>query len=224
MRHRSGDSVLATDGMGTEYSVELCDVSPDSVTGRVVTSAVCPREPRHRIVVAQALLKHDKLAQSCEQLAELGVAELLPFGASRSQARTRDAKQERLQNVALSGMKSSTGSLLMKVSQEVELAGLAGRFGEFDRVLLAYEEERQAGLAGLLSKGIESVLLIIGPEGGFAPPEVETLRQAGAVVFSLGPRRLRSETAAVVATAALMQLLGDLEQQGVRQTSQERRC
>jgi len=66
------------------------------------------------------------------------------------------------------------------------------------------------GLDKALKRDVRSVLIVVGPEGGFEPAEIEALKGVGAVPFSLGPRRLRAETAAVTVAAMTLGFLGDL--------------
>jgi 16S rRNA (uracil1498-N3)-methyltransferase len=209
LRHRIGDRVYVTDGRGSEYETELVLVKADRVVGRVKGRQERPREPRHRVTLAQAVLKGDKLTQVCEQAAELGVGEFIPMQTARTIGRLSSTKLERLRAVALSGMKSSTGTVTLEI-HPMNLEALVAGLGRFDQALLAYEEERRVGLDEVLRPDVESLLVLIGPEGGFEPHEIQALRQAGAVSFSMGPRRLRAETAGIVALAMVMQLLGDL--------------
>lgn len=210
MRHRRGDRIAVTDGAGCEYGLELESVGVDRVIGRVVETGVMQREPGHRLVLAQAVLKGDKLEQVCEQATELGIRALIPLRTERTIGRLAERKHERLHSAALAGMKSSTRTVLPEIEAEHDLAALARRAGEFDQVLVAYEDERGVGLADVIHRDARSVLVVVGPEGGFAAEEVETLKRSGAMSFSLGPRRLRAETAAVATVAAVLQMLGDL--------------
>jgi 16S rRNA (uracil1498-N3)-methyltransferase len=202
--------VSAADGQGTEYELELTEVRPDAVTGEIVARRRRPREPRHRVALAQAMLKGDKLAQVCEQAAELGVSEFIPVKTSRTIGRLSPSRVQRLRGVALSGMKSSTGSALVDVRAVSELDELATVVPSYDQALVAYEDDDQVSLDQVLRPDAGSVLLVIGPEGGFEAAEIAGLRQAGVTSFSMGPRRLRAETAGITAVVMAMQLLGDL--------------
>jgi 16S rRNA (uracil1498-N3)-methyltransferase len=210
LRHRPGDRVRVTDGRGTEYQLELAEVRHEKVTGLVRARAANLREPRHRLTLALAALKGEKLVQACEQAAELGISEFLPFRSERTIARLSPARVERLRHVAVSALKSSTRTVLPAIGEPVDLSALIRRVPEFDQSLVAYEEETGVGLERVLNRSAKSVLAIVGPEGGFAPEEIDRLRAAGVVSFSLGPRRLRAETAAVSVVAGVLQLLGDL--------------
>lgn len=210
MRHKPGDVVRVVDGAGRESELELAEVKSDRVSGTVLSSHASGREPAHRVAVAQAVLKGDKLAQVCEQAVEVGVSEVIPFESRFTVAKLGPAKLERLNAVALAAMKSSTRSVLPQVRPAAGLKGLTARVPEFDQALVAYEDETGPGLAEALDRKAGSVLLVVGPEGGFEPDEIAALKQAGVVSFTLGPRRLRAGTAAVAAATLALGLLGDL--------------
>lgn len=210
MRHEVGNVIGVVDGIGGEHQVELTAVKADRVAGRVLANTRRAREPKHRVAIAQAVLKGDHLAQVCVQATELGVSRIIPFLSARTVGRVSPAKLERLRGVSLSALKSSTRTVLPTIDPPVRLDELGKLAGEFDQVLVAYEDETDAGLATALKRDVGSVLIVVGPEGGFEPAEIDALKAAGAVSFTLGPRRLRAETAAVAVVTMTLGLLGDL--------------
>ena len=210
MRHEVGNVIGVVDGAGGEHEVELTAVRADRVVGRVLSATRGAREPRHRVSIAQALLKGDHLAQVCAQATELGVSRIIPFESARTVGRLSQSKLERLRAISLAAMKSSTRTVLPPIDAPVEFDRLLELDGEFDQVLAAYEDETGPGLDSVLKRDARSVLIVVGPEGGFEPTEIEALNAAGATSFSLGPRRLRAETAAVTVAAIALGFLGDL--------------
>jgi 16S rRNA (uracil1498-N3)-methyltransferase len=210
MRHQRGDKVTVVDGLGTEYDVELEAVGPSEVVGRVIAAATGRREPRHSVALALAVLKGDKLTLACEQAVELGISRFVPLTTERTIGRLSAARFERLRGVALAAMKSCTRTVLPVIEPVQDLARLAEWSADFGQALVAYEDERETGLDDVLDRRGTSILLVVGPEGGFTPAEVRVLESAGMKSFSLGPRRLRAETAAAAVVASAMQLLGDL--------------
>jgi 16S rRNA (uracil1498-N3)-methyltransferase len=210
MRHEVGNVIGVVDGVGGEHEVELTAVRADRVVGRVLSNTKGAREPKHRVAIAQAVLKGDHLTRVCSQATELGVSRIIPFESARTVGRLSPAKLERLHAVSLAAMKSSTRTMLPEIDAPVEFSRLLKLDGEFDQVLVAYEDETGAGLGKALKRDAGSVLVVVGPEGGFEPAEIEALKNVGAAPFSLGPRRLRAETAAVTVAAITLGLLGDL--------------
>jgi 16S rRNA (uracil1498-N3)-methyltransferase len=215
MRHNVGNKVGVVDGAGAEHEVELCEVTTSKVAGRVLATKRGQREPKHRVAIAQALLKGDHLTQVCAQATELGVSRIMPILTARTVGRLGAAKLERLRAVSLAALKSSTRTVLPTIEPAVEFGRLLATAGEFDQVLVAYEEETGPGLEAVLKRDVGSVLVVVGPEGGFEPAEIGALKAAGAVSFSLGPRRLRAETAAVAVVATTLGLLGDLGEDAI---------
>lgn len=210
MRHEVGNVIGVVDGAGAEYEVELTAVRADRVIGRVLSDTRGAREPKHQVSIAQAVLKGDHLAQVCAQTTELGVSRIIPFESTRTVGRLSQSKLERLRAVSMAAMKSSTRSMLPTIDAPVEFDRILELDSEFDQVLVAYEDETGPGLDSVLKRDARSVLIVVGPEGGFEPTEIEALKTAGATSFSLGPRRLRAETAAVTVAAITLGFLGDL--------------
>jgi 16S rRNA (uracil1498-N3)-methyltransferase len=210
MRHEVGNVIGVVDGAGAEHEVELTAVRADRVVGRVLSDTRGAREPKHKVAIAQAVLKGDHLTQICAQATELGVSRIIPFESARTVGRLSQSKLERLRAVSLAAMKSSTRTMLPTIDAPVEFDRFLKLDGEFDQVLVAYEDETGPGLGSVLRRDVLSVLIVVGPEGGFEPGEILALKAAGATSFSLGPRRLRAETAAVTVAAITLGLLGDL--------------
>jgi len=210
MRHDVGNVISVVDGSGGEHQVELTAVRAERVAGRVLSDTRGAREPKHRVAIAQAVLKGDHLAQVFGQATELGVSRIIPFQSARTVGRLSPARLDRYRAVSLAALKSSTRTVLPAMDAPVEFSRLLKLDGEFDQVLVAYEDETGAGLDRVLKRDVRSVLVVVGPEGGFEPAEIEALKGVGAMPFSLGPRRLRAETAAVTVAAMTLGLLGDL--------------
>jgi len=210
MRHEVGNVIGVVDGAGGEHDVELTAVTANRVAGRVLSYTRNAREPEHRVAIAQAVLKGDHLAQVCGQATELGVSRIIPFVSARTVGRLSPTRLERIRAVSLAALKSSTRTMLPIIDAPVEFTRLLKLDGEFDQVLVAYEDETGNGLGAVLKRDARSVLIVVGPEGGFEPSEIEALKSAGAASFSLGPRRLRAETAAVTVAVMTLGLLGDL--------------
>lgn len=206
LRHQTGDRVFATDGRGSEYEVELTEVTPAVVRAVVRSVRQRPREPRCRLTLAPAVLKGDGLASVVDGAVQLGVERIVPVRTVRTVGRLSATKLARLRSVAIGAVKSSAGSWLPVIEQPASLSEVAASAGLFDCVLVAYERETSRTLADALQADATEVLLFIGPEGGFDEREIRELAAAGARCFTLGPRRLRAETAGVVAASAVLQV------------------
>jgi 16S rRNA (uracil1498-N3)-methyltransferase len=209
-RHRNGDRVRATDGRGIEYLVEVSDVGDDAVSGRVLSAVPGRGEPGVRVTLAQGILKGDHLALVVEAVTQLGVASIVPFRSARTVGGFRPGRAERLRKVALGAMKCSRRSVLPEIHDALEFDALAARCGEYDAALVAWEGETTQALDRKLVGDPVSVMVVVGPEGGFEESEIETLRHAGARSCSLGSRPLRAELAGTVAVTELLCVLGEM--------------
>lgn len=165
--------------------------------------------------IYQALPEKERLELVLQKLTELGAVRLVPMTTRRSSTLAeRDSKQKkshRWPEVVLRAARQCRRAMLpelMAVASWEEALDLAS--GAELRLLL-YEGEGTWGLDEALSgQRPGRVALLVGPEGGFAPEEVERARQQGVLPVSLGPRILRTETAAIAAATVLQYALGDL--------------
>jgi 16S rRNA (uracil1498-N3)-methyltransferase len=195
-RLHAGDEVTLFDGRGKSCRGEIVKVDGARVAVRLGPTDIDSVD--RTVVIAAALPKGKRLAWMIQKLAELGVAEFLPVAFKRSVVRWSAGRAARLEKVATEAAKQSDRSDLMTLGAEVTVAELAGFAGPtFIAVPGTNQTLAEAAGDGAFAR------VVIGPEGGFAPGEVEAL---GATPVSLGRTVLRVETAAVAAAAILGQL------------------
>jgi 16S rRNA (uracil1498-N3)-methyltransferase len=203
-----GEEVWLLDGAGTLARAELVEVGRQAVRARVL-QRLRPEPPRPRLVLCLGLLKGPAMDLAVTKLTELAVDELRPFTSSRSVPRLKDAaaRLSRWQRLAGQALKQCGAARPPQISAPEPLEELLPRAREDTMRLLLYEGASRPTLAQALASGPEvgEVWLVVGPEGGFAPQEVEAARRLGFRVVGLGPTVLRAETAAVVA-AGLVRL------------------
>jgi 16S rRNA (uracil1498-N3)-methyltransferase len=195
-RLRAGDEVTLFDGRGRSCRGEIVAVDSERVAVRVGPTDIDSTD--RTVVIAAALPKGKRLAWMIQKLAELGVTEFLPVAFKRSVVRWSASRAGRLEKVAIEAAKQSDRSDLMSLGAEVTVAELAGFAGP-TFVAMPGADRTLAEAAG----DGNFARVVIGPEGGFAPGEIEALR---ATPVSLGRTVLRVETAAVAAAAILGQL------------------
>ena len=178
------------------------------------------------VCLVQGLAKGDKMETVIRHATELGVAEFIPFAAARSimkvDAKKAAAKTERWQAIAKSAAMQSGQTRLAHVNQPMKLPAVCAALAGFDAVLVCWEEAPgtavlhealASALANVGKPHIEArIAVVVGPEGGLAPEEVEALlaSNAHASLVSLGPSILRTETAGIVAPALVLYELGGL--------------
>ncbi len=214
LRRQNGDRVQVVDGTGSEFSALL---EVDGKTVHALLGSAAARgasETAARIVLAQAIPKGQKMDFIVEKATELGVAAIVPLRSARvAGERTGDHKQERWQRIARSAAQQAGRSLVPHVEPVVDWAGLRATFGAYGRVYIPWEGAHAVPLRSRFeSEAVTaaSILIVIGPEGGFSSREVDLAQAAGALPISLGARILRTETAALVVLAALLYARGEL--------------
>lgn len=204
LRLRLGDRVvLVREGVETE--VRLDTVARSHVEGAVVERRPSLAEPRIRLTLALPLLRGDRSEEVIEAVTQLGVSRIVPFTSERSVVRDlSDAKRERWERIARESAETARRGRVPEIAQRVPWVEL---FEALDRpVLVAWEGERERTLKEAVPGTATAVSVVIGPEGGFTSEEVEIARQRGTAVVSLGPRNLRSETAAIAVVAQILGL------------------
>ena len=204
-----GEPVVLFDGAGHSWRGEVCGAGRDGV--RVRVTAAQPDgagESPLDLTLAVALLKSDKLDWVIEKATELGVSRLQPFASAHSLAHPSANRVARWQQLARAAAKQCGRSLVPPVAPPCAFAELLA-LPAAARLLLAGHGETIA-LAAINLARPASLLLVIGPEGGFDARELNTARAAGCTLVGLGPRILRAETAAIAAVALCQSRWGDL--------------
>jgi 16S rRNA (uracil1498-N3)-methyltransferase len=208
LRIRVGESITLLDNMGGASLAEITELGKKSVSVRVVRPLQPPSIPTVVITVAQALGKGDKFEQVIQHATEIGASAFIPLLTERTvvkvDARDSESKIARWSLIAKGASEQSGRATIPEVLPVISLKQLCGRFGEFDSVLLLHPPDDVAGSRPTPPAQNERVLILIGPEGGFSPSEVELAERAGAVKTSLSPFTLRTETAALVAVSQLL--------------------
>ncbi|MBV8151412.1 MAG: RNA methyltransferase [Candidatus Eremiobacteraeota bacterium] len=164
-----------------------------------------------RITLAQAIPKGQKMDVIVEKATELGVARVWPLRSSRAIAEASAHKVARWRKIAESAAAQSGRTVVPAVDETLDFAALCERMQTFDATLFAWELDATPLRTALeATRSAASLLLVIGPEGGFSHDEAAAAVAAGAQPVSLGRRILRTETAALVALAALLYDRGEL--------------
>ena len=199
------DVITITNGEGVVARCAVSKASEDRLEAEILEMSHHP-PTRPALAVYQAVAKGTKLDGLVQQLAELGVTELVPFESSRAVTRWDDAKSARVSDrwtaIARSAAKQSRNPWVLEVGRKVTFAGLVERIGR-EPLVIALWEEAQLPLRTALHSDAPRVAVIVGPEGGLTEQETDELADAGALLVSLGPRILRTEHAAAATAAAL---------------------
>ena len=207
-----GERVEVCDGRGRNVEAEITELDPKGALLRVLRGLAFWGESPLRLVLGIGLAKGEALDGVIRQATEMGVQRLIPFVSERSErvtperARRRRARWQRLTREMI---KSCQRSVLPEIEAVQDFAEVLP--GPEELKLIFWEEERGGGLQSLLARPRPDVVrVLIGPEGGFSATEIAQAQAAGFGVASLGPRRLKVETAALAALTLLQHAWGDL--------------
>jgi len=207
-RVRVGETITLGDGRGTWLEGVVDDVAAARVTVRI-ESRRSHEAPASRIVLAQALAKGDRDELAVQAACELGVDEVVPWQAARSVSRWEGPKaakgRERWASIVREAAKQAHRAWIPEVAEVESTARLAARAA--DARMLVLDPWTDTRLTGIRPDG-RDIVLVVGPEGGIAPEELERLEAAGAERVRLGDTVLRTSTAGPVAIALLSANLG----------------
>ncbi len=213
LRLGSGDPVTLFNGDGFDYSASLERVGRSAAKALIgERQAGCP-ESGLAITLAQGIARGDKMDLILQKATELGVAAVWPLQTERTEVRL-DAERmhKRLLHwraVIASACEQSGRARLPTLDSPRGLAGMI-EAASTTTLCLLLDPTGAHSLASLPPPAHGSLLLAVGPEGGFNSSERSQLRDAGFIGLRLGPRILRTETAGLAAIAALQARFGDL--------------
>lgn len=207
-RVRVGETITLGDGKGTWLEGAVEDVSPSRVTVRIGSRST-QEVPASRLLLAQALAKGDRDELAVQAACELGVDEVIPWQAARSVSRWEGPKaakgRERWTSIVREAAKQAHRAWVPEVAAVESTAQLAKRAA--DARVLVLDPWTSTRLSAIEPDG-RDLVLVVGPEGGIAPDELERLEAAGAERVKLGDTVLRTSTAGPAAIAVLSGILG----------------
>lgn len=203
LRLRPGEEVTVGDGRGgVARGVVVAEPSAHRVEVRVLERTVVPR-PEPSVRVFPAMPKAGKLDLVVQKLTEIGVDRISPWFAERSVVRWDEAKRRastrRAEQIAIAAAKQSSRAWLPLVDEPADLTDLTPS-------TLVFDEAAEARFSTVVPalRSAREIGVVVGPEGGLDDAERERFARAGAVLVSLGPQVLRSETASIVASTLVL--------------------
>jgi 16S rRNA (uracil1498-N3)-methyltransferase len=205
-RLRSGEPVVLTDGVGTSVRGVVASTGKRVFAVRVESVSVTgPAAPA--VVVVQAIPKGDRGELAVEVLTEVGVAEIVPWAASRSVAvwkgERAEKSQARWRTTAREAAKQARRTWFPDVADLATTADVVALVGGADLAVVLHEEA-SLPLASVDVPATGRIVVVVGPEGGLSSAEIDDFVAAGAVCVRLGAEVLRTSTAGVAAVAALL--------------------
>ncbi|HYC45894.1 MAG TPA: 16S rRNA (uracil(1498)-N(3))-methyltransferase [Burkholderiales bacterium] len=211
LRLAAGDVLVAFDGRGREYDAVITRIGKHAVTIRAAESRAVDRESPVEVVLAQGISSGERMDYTVQKAVELGVTAIQPLSTERSIVRLDEARSAKRvahwQSVAIGACAQCGRNVVPEIRPTAALNVWLASLGR-GAVRLTLAPDASVSLRQL-ERPAGGVVLLVGPEGGLSPRERETAAAAGFSAIRLGPRVLRTETAAVAALSAMQTLWGD---------------
>jgi 16S rRNA (uracil1498-N3)-methyltransferase len=212
LRARVGDTLTLFDGRGGEYNARITEFKGARVIAQIGEHRPIERESRLAIALLQGIARGDRMDTIVQKATELGVTRIVPVMTERSVVKiVRDSahrKHAHWRAIAIAACEQCGRNRLPEVAQPQTLADAVRASTLTSRLRLMLSPGASATLLAAATDAT-SIALLIGPEGGLTPLEVEIAGRAGFSACSVGPRILRTETASLAALAALQAIAGD---------------
>ncbi|MBP2626369.1 MAG: Ribosomal small subunit methyltransferase [Firmicutes bacterium] len=215
LRLQVGDSIVVVAPDGSAGIAKIHSILMDKVVLALQETIAEDKEAPVNVYLAQGLPKSDKMDYIVQKAVELGVKGIYPMAAEYSVVQYDQAKknkrQERWQKIASEAAKQCGRAVIPIVEPVRSLATILAALDAETVVMMLYEGQAAQGLKQALAQQyVKNYLLLVGPEGGFSAQEVALCQSHGACIVTLGPRILRTETAALAGVSIVMYEYGDL--------------
>jgi 16S rRNA (uracil1498-N3)-methyltransferase len=213
LRMRPGAPLIVFDGSGTDHQAEITEVDGDRVSVHLRSHTPGTGESPLRITLVQGISRSERMDWTLQKATELGATAIAPVLTARSVVRLDDKQSARKQThwrgIVIGACEQCGRSRIPTVAAPLALRDYFATVRK-DGMRLVLSPSAPASLAGIASLP-SKVELLIGPEGGLDDDEIAAAQKAGFMPVRLGPRVLRTETAAVVALTVMQALWGDLQ-------------
>ena len=217
LRVRPGDSLSLNDGCGTRYRVEVTRVTSQVIVSHIIDRLTEPAPKTSPIVLGQSLIKGDKMDWVIQKATELGVAAIAPIHSTHSVIKPNPERLEhqrsRWERIARDAAQQSERWTIPTIADPIDLAGICRQYASasLKGILVERSNGPSLGATPLLPDHHRPIVLLVGPEGGWAPEEQRLAQEQGFLPLALGPRILRAETAAIAALSILQSRLDEME-------------
>lgn len=215
LRQKSGDKITICDtSKEQDYLCEIDKIEEKSIDCNIIEKLENNTESNVKVTIFQGLPKADKMELVIQKSVELGVYDITPLQMKRCVVKLNEKdklkKIQRWQKISEVAAKQCGRNIIPKINNIVNVKEVCNLCNEYDIVLIAYENEKENTLKKelknlkKLDKEEIKVAVIIGPEGGIAPEEIEMFEENGAKIITLGNRILRTETVALSVLSIIM--------------------
>ena len=208
LRMNIGDKIQICDKKtGESYLAEIHSIDKEKVNCTIIKE-LDNNEPFLNITIFQGIPKADKMDYIVQKSTELGAKKIVPVEMKYCVAKLNnpEKKIERWRKIAEASAKQCKRNIIPKIESAIDIRELIDEIKDYDLTIVAFENEKEHTLKSILdnNKDIKSIAIIIGPEGGISPEEIELFMKNNVKIASLGNRILRTETAAIAILAMIM--------------------
>ena len=214
LRYKIGDKIIiCNEDIGQSYNSEISKIEDTYIECILLDKIEETTESNVKISIYQGLPKFDKMELIIQKCTEIGAFEFIPVEMKRSIVKINDNKKiARWQTISEVAAKQSKRDIIPIVKNPIKIKELKEEIESFDLFLICYEEEKNNTLKNELKQLKEKmnekneyrIGVLIGPEGGIAPEEIEELKNTNSKVITLGKRILRTETAPINITSNII--------------------
>lgn len=219
LRMKIGEEIQVCDTeTSNNYLVKLQNIDKEKISCDIIEKIKSEAEPEINLKIFQGIPKSDKMELIIQKSTELGVKEIIPVQMERcvSKITSKDEKKkiERWQKISEMASKQSGRDIIPKVNNPIKVKDICNLINELDMMIVPYEKEEKYTFKNAIEEikqnknSKSSIGIVIGPEGGFDPNEINLLKNAGAKIVTLGKRILRTETVALAMASVIMYELG----------------
>lgn len=215
LRLKKNASLILFNGLGGEYSAKVKATDKRNTEISIESYDRVDRESTLKIALAIANIKQDKMDFAIQKAVELGVESIQPLDTHRSVVKLKSKRLEKKiqhwQGVVIAACEQSGRTKIPTIQTPVSLEHFLKEQVKNDSLSLVMLPESTTKLIDLKpNQPLDSLNLLIGPEGGFTPEEERAMKGYSVQAINFGKRILRAETAAIAGLTALQQQWGDL--------------
>ncbi len=200
------------------YKVKIDEIEKNQIKCIIIEEVSSNAESNIDLNIFQGIPKSDKMELIIQKATELGVKAIIPTEMERcvSKISGKDEKKkiERWQKISEVASKQSGRDIIPKIENIISITKICEEIKNYDMIIVPYEKAEgycfKDSIEELKSQNNSNpkIGIVIGPEGGFEPQEIEKLKKAGAKIVTLGTRILRTETVALAMASVIMYELG----------------
>lgn len=202
LRLEPGEIIRIIDGNGNVLTAKIFKINNESTDSQVVSQESFKRKTPS-LTLFQALPKNDKMELIIQKTIELGVSQIVPLFTERSLQKPSENRCDRWRRIAISATKQCRSAWLPELCNVLKYEECLNTLNTFSLSLILWENEKQQNIRTFLrqSANVDSIALIVGPEGGFDRKEINAAIEKGCIPVSIGSNLLRTETAAIAIIA-----------------------